>query len=72
VACTDPATLAELKQYKAAADPSKATLDAPDEVVRRRVFAWRVVRVESDMVPVSVGPMPGMPGGPEGMGMPGG
>jgi hypothetical protein len=62
VECRDPALLAELNQLKAAADPDRATHDEPDEVRNRKV-SWRVVRVESDMAPVSHTPPPGE-GGP--------
>jgi hypothetical protein len=62
VVCTDPALLAELKQLKGTADPAAGTSYFPEDL-RRRTFPWRVVRVESDMVPLSPGP----PGG--GMGM---
>lgn len=71
VECRDPAILAELKQLKAAANPDDGTAFPPDDVLSK-MASWRVVRVESDMAPVSVGPPPGQ-GGPGGMpGMPGG
>ena len=74
VACTDPALVAEAKQLRASADPKQGTATPVEDLSRRKVV-WRVVRVESDMAPVSVaqpnqrgGPGGGMPGG----GMPGG
>jgi hypothetical protein len=53
VECKDPKVLAELKQLKDAADPDKGTLSPPEDMLRRSV-AWRVVRIESDMAPISV------------------
>jgi hypothetical protein len=75
VACTDPALLAELKQLKAAANPAQGTLNMPAEIERKKV-TWRVVRIESDLLPVNLtpqgGPGGGPPGGPGMGGMPGG
>ncbi|MCI0702129.1 MAG: hypothetical protein L0241_13685 [Planctomycetia bacterium] len=56
VECKDQALLNELKQLKAAADPSQSTLDPPEQVARTQPIPWRVVRIESDLVPVSIGP----------------
>jgi len=71
VACTDPALVAEAKQLRASADPKQGTLSPTEDFGRRKV-AWRVVRVESDLAPISVAlPNPrGGPGGPGGA-MPG-
>jgi hypothetical protein len=70
VVCTDPAVLAELKQLKASANPSQGTAVPSDELLRRKA-SWRVVRVESDMLPVIVSqPRPGDPTLPGGGGMP--
>ncbi|QJW98322.1 hypothetical protein [Frigoriglobus tundricola] len=69
VACTDPALVAEMKQLRASADPKLAT-PSPTEDLSRRKVAWRVVRVESDLAPVSVA-QPNPRGGPPGGG-PGG
>jgi hypothetical protein len=73
VACTDPAVLAEVKQLKASANPAQGTSSPPEELMRKKVL-WRVVRVESDMLPVNIaqpGRGPGGPGGPGGMDGPG-
>jgi hypothetical protein len=69
VACKDPALLAELKERKSAAKTDKPT-SSPPPAFRDRSFTWRVVRIESDLVPVSI-QQPSM-GGPPGMGGPGG
>lgn len=71
VTCTDPALLAELKRLKAAANPAMGLPTMPESVAgwTKRV-TWRVVRVESDMVPVNAAPRgrggPGGPGEPPG------
>lgn len=71
VACTDPALVGELKQLRAAADPARGTSSPPDELQRKKA-TWRVVRVESDLVPVNLTPSgPPRPGDP-GAGGPGG
>ncbi len=68
VECRDPAVLAQLKQLKTSADPDQGAATEP-EGVRNTQARWRVVRVESDLVPVSDGsrrPEPGqMPGAPD-------
>jgi hypothetical protein len=68
VECADPKLVAELKQLKAEANPAAGT-SSPTEEMMRRKFAWRVVRIESDMAPVNIIPPggPGAPGGPGGM-----
>jgi hypothetical protein len=65
VSCTDPAVLAELKQLRATADPKSATTDPPAALLSRTI-PWRVVRVESDLSPVTVAPPQRMPGEPNG------
>jgi hypothetical protein len=68
VECTDPKLLAELKQLKEEAKPDQGTTSPPEDLGRRKI-SWRVLRIESDMVPVNIIP----PGGPGGRGgMPGG
>jgi hypothetical protein len=62
VVCRDPALLADLKQLKAGANPAQGTQREPEEVLQKSA-SWRVLRVESDMAPVSVGPPPPGPGG---------
>jgi len=70
VTCTDPALLAELKQLKSEADPNRGSANPPEDMLRRP-SVWRVVRIESDMVPINItpprgpgsGPPPGGPGG---------
>lgn len=69
VACNDPALLAELKERKGAAKTEKPA-NSPPVALRDRSFAWRVVRIESDLVPVSI-QQPGA-GGPHGAGGHGG
>jgi hypothetical protein len=64
VECRDPAILAELKQLRASADPDQGTAAEP-EGLRNKAASWRVVRVESDLAPVSTGPTPDQ-GGPPG------
>jgi hypothetical protein len=69
VACTDPGLLDLIKRYKESADPTKGTINPPDELraellerfadprepTRFRV-PWRVVRVESNLEPVIIAP----------------
>lgn len=61
VSCTDPALLAELKQLRATADPKAGTTTPPAGLMGRAI-PWRVVRIESDLAPVSVAPPQKMPG----------
>ncbi len=66
VACKDPALLAKIKEYKAAAlRGEKPSNNSPEEFTRKPDFPWRVVRIESDLVPVNI-QQPGGPGGPGG------
>ncbi len=78
VECTHPAVLEILQRHKANAASSPTTVELPRELLNellelfrdpkapdRLALPWRVVRVESDMAPVSLSP----PG--PGMGMPG-
>jgi hypothetical protein len=70
VECTDPAVLDELKRLRAEADPDRGTVPQPDWFGKRRE-KWRVVAVESDLVPIPTSPTPeqaraGMPSGPPG------
>ncbi|VTR92314.1 unnamed protein product [Gemmata massiliana] len=77
VACKDPALLAELKARKASAAGEKPTSNPPQELAQWVNIPWRVVRIESDLNPVSMhqaspggpggGPPPGMGGGGAGM-----
>ncbi len=66
----DPALIEELKQRKAAAVAGeKPTASPPPELERWAGIKWRVARIESDLVPVNLGPNPsgaGGPGGPPG------
>ncbi|AMV24106.1 hypothetical protein VT84_06895 [Gemmata sp. SH-PL17] len=76
VACKDPGLLAELKARKASAvGGEKPTSSPPQELTQWVNLQWRVVRIESDLNPVSMhqtgqggpgggGPPPGMGGGP--------
>ncbi len=66
VACNDPALLAELNQLRSEAKPDNGTALPPDDL-RARLYKWRVVRIESDMVRIQVQQQQ-QPGGP---GMPG-
>jgi hypothetical protein len=71
VVCTDAALLAELKQLKDSANPDQGSTTPPNELMRKTVN-WRVLRIESDLAPVSITPPPGRgspgegPGGPPG------
>ena len=85
VVCTAPAVLEMLKRLRDAADPARGTTDLPPELraeflerfkdpanAGKWQFPWRVARIESDMVGISLAPArPGMPGGPGGPGGPG-
>ena len=63
VTCTDPAALAELKRLRAEADPAAAT--AAPTIDRPKSYPWKVVRIESDLRPITVRPPSGA-GGIEG------
>jgi hypothetical protein len=63
VSCTDPVLLAELKNLRGTADPKTATANPPAGLMGR-VIPWRVVRIESDLAPVTVAPPQRMPGEP--------
>ncbi len=78
VECKDPKLLEWLKELKKSADPSKGTIDTPPELLadlterfkdpanpKQAAFNFRVVRIESDMMPIVVAPPQG-PGGPVG------
>lgn len=76
VACRDPKLLAEIKSRKAAAVAGeKPTANPPAELEQWPAINWRVVRIESDLRPVSTGPerpggVTGPGGGMGGMGGP--
>ncbi|MBX9583924.1 MAG: hypothetical protein K2X87_26800 [Gemmataceae bacterium] len=61
--CDDPPVLAELKRLRAAADPVNGTSAAPP-TDSMPPSAWRLVRIESDLRPVSIrsASEPGAPG----------
>jgi hypothetical protein len=62
VSCTDPALLAELKQLRATANPKTGTTASPPASLLNRDIPWRVVRIESDLAPVTVAPPQRGPG----------
>ena len=66
VACTDPAALAELKRLRSSADPVNGATPTPT-IERPPPFAWKLVRVESDLRPVTIRQPtgPGAPGNQE-------
>lgn len=71
--CKDPKLLDEVKSRKAAAVAGeKPTANPPAELEQWVALNWRVVRIESDLKPVSAGPQGGPGGGPPGMGGMGG
>lgn len=47
---TDPSTIQELNSLRASADPKTATVAGYPEVPKS-IIPWRVVRIESDMIP---------------------
>lgn len=53
VACTDPTLLADFKRLRAEANPDHAT-DTPPPSVAKRNLNWRVVRVETDLNPITL------------------
>lgn len=64
VSCSDPAVLAEIKQLRSEANPDRGSTVPPDNL-RRRQYLWKILRIESDMVPVRLAPDgPGSPGAP--------
>lgn len=72
VACSDPELMADLKRFRAEANPDKATTMPPDNT-KRRSLNWRPLFVETDMHEVQVQRQgQGGPGGPGMPGMPGG
>ncbi|MDY3557004.1 hypothetical protein R5W24_006187 [Gemmata sp. JC717] len=71
VVTKDPALLEELKQRKAGAVAGeKPSLNPPPDLERWAAVRWRVARIESDLVPVTLGPAAGdaRSGGPGGPG----
>lgn len=65
VVCNDRTVIEDLKKLKGSANSAVSTLSPPEGMSRR--IAWRVVRVESDMLPVNALPsrnmdMPQPPG----------
>ncbi len=63
VALTDPALVAELKELKSKANPDQGT-SIPPESLRVREFPWRVVRLETDLYPITVDQKSEGEGGP--------
>jgi hypothetical protein len=63
VSCTDPALLAELKQLRSEADPSRASLDPPANLKTRESPPLRITRVETDLRKFT-NPRSGPGGGP--------
>jgi hypothetical protein len=69
VECADPAVLEELRRLRAEADPDRGTVPQPTSFGKKRE-KWRVVAIESDLLPIPVNSMPkpdqpgGMAGGP--------
>ena len=51
LSCVSPEALTEANKLRAAADPDRPAEGLPEEY-RRKSTEWRVVRVESDLVPV--------------------
>ena len=69
VACKDPALLAEVKARKAAAVAGEKPVNTPPaELGKWTNSHWRVVRIESDLNPVTAHAAGGPGGGPPGMG----
>jgi hypothetical protein len=61
----EPDLPAELNKLRADANPDKATQSPPDDL-RRRVFHWRLLRIESDLSPVQSSQRPAEMGGAPG------
>jgi len=61
---TNPAVAAEAKRLREAAGPAQGTATPPDAAPTAPI-TWKVVRIESDMKPVSARPQGAPPGGPE-------
>jgi hypothetical protein len=69
VGFTDPSLIAELNRLRAEANPDQATTQ-PSIDIRTVNFKWRVIRLETDMNPISnLSQRQAMPGAP-GRGMP--
>lgn len=66
---SEAALLRELAEAREAAATSPKTEEPPSDVQTRPLPRWRVVRIESDLVPIfnPKGPGPGGPGGMSGM-----
>jgi hypothetical protein len=56
VATSDPALLSELKQMRAKANPDDTVDQVPEDIKTRQFTGWRVVRIETDLVPVRLAP----------------
>jgi len=69
VSCISPEAVAEANRLRAEADPDKPTDGIPDDL-RKWNTQWRVVRIESDLVPVLT-PRTQISAGPGGPGMEG-
>ncbi len=69
IACTDPTAIADVKRLRDEAKPDQVSSSPPDNL-RSRNFKWRIVRVETDLIPIvvvspqrpSMPTVPGMPG----------
>jgi hypothetical protein len=66
VSCITPEAVVEANQLRASADPDKANDTVPEDLLRRWHTQWRVVRIESDLIPVFSQRGPGAGGGPGG------
>ncbi|MDB5309552.1 MAG: hypothetical protein JWO38_3754 [Gemmataceae bacterium] len=70
IACTDPAVLAEVRKLRQSADPVNGVSSVFPES-HLKPITWKLVRIESDLQPVTIRPQGGPGGGPPGAG-PGG
>jgi hypothetical protein len=70
--CRDPAVIAEVRKERAAADPATATDAYPKPDWQPLHPTWKVVRIESDLVPLPYTPPRAEGGMMPGMGGPGG
>jgi hypothetical protein len=61
--CTTPGAVEEAKRLRESANPGQGSTIPPDDI-RRKTFAWKLVRIESDLKRVQVDAGPGAPGGP--------
>jgi hypothetical protein len=69
IVCTDPAVVADVKRLRDEAKPDQVAAAPPDNLHSRNI-KWRIVRVETDLIPIeyvsqqrpSMPSPPGMPG----------